>query len=140
MKDKKPEPGIEKGLRLVLDAHSNLISSGTMFDNFKGFTTLVGDASSFPLTRMSGLVLKNGQENYVSINPTDVIADDQIRKIAPSVRNCYFSNETPVEQPLELFKNYSQANCFLECKIKYAKNEMNSSCTPWYFPGNIEII
>ena len=85
MKDKKPEPGIEKGLRLVIDAHSNLISSGTMFDNFKGFTTLVGDASSFPLTRMSGLVLKNGQENYVSINPTDVIADDQIRKIAPSV-------------------------------------------------------
>ena len=67
------EPGIEKGLQLVLDAHSNLISSGTLFDNFKGFTVLVGDANNFPLTRMDGLVLKNGHENYISIKPTDVV-------------------------------------------------------------------
>ena len=84
---------------------------------------------------MDGLVLKNGQENYVSINPTDVIADEGIRKITPMRRKCYFSNENPDEQPLELFKNYSQANCFLECRIKQVRSEMNSSCTPWYFPG-----
>ena len=117
-----------------------MISSGTIFDNFKGFTALVGDANNFPLTQMDGLLLKNGQENYISINPTDVIADEGIKKITPLKRKCYFSNENPDKKPLEFFKNYSQANCFLECKIKYAKNEMNSSCTPWYFPGNTDII
>ena len=132
----KSEPGIEKGLRLVLDSHSNLISSGTIFDNFKGFTALVGDTKNFPLTRMDGLVLKNGQENYISINPTNVIADEGIRKIPPLKRKCYFPNENH----LEFFKNYSQANCLLECRINYAKNMMNSSCTPWYFPGIFKII
>ena len=131
----KSEPGIEKGLQLVLDAHSNHISSGTIFDNFKGFKVIVGDRKKFPLTGMDGLVLKNGQENYVSINPTNVVADEGIRKISPLNRECYFSNENPAKQPLEFFKNYSQANCLLECRIKHVKNEMNSSCTPWYFPG-----
>ena len=136
-------------MRLVLDAHSNLISSGTVFDNFKGFTTVVGDPNSFLLTKMDGTLLKTGQENYVSILPTDIIADkgtkhsffqplDQegIREIEPSKRNCYFSNEKIKENPLQLFKNYSQANCRMECQIRYAQNNMSSPCTPWYFPGN----
>ena len=141
---------MEKGLKLVLDAHSNLISTGTVFDNFKGFTTLVGDTNSIPLTRMDGLLLKTGQENYVSILPTDIIADrgtkdsfyqplnvEGIREIVPSRRNCYFSDENDrMEQPLQLFKNYSQANCHMECQIRYAQNNMSSPCTPWYFPGN----
>ena len=98
---------------------------------------------------MDGLLLKTGQENYVSILPTDIIADkgtkhsffqplDQegIREIKPSKRNCYFSNEKIKEHPLQLFKNYSQANCRMECQIRYAQNNMSSPCTPWYFPGN----
>ena len=140
--DLKPEPGIEKGLRLVLDAHSNLISSGTVFDNFKGFTTVVGDPNSFPLTRMDGTLLKTGQENYVSILPTDITAVQEsdhswegIRTIHPSKRNCYFSDEIITDKPLQLFKNYSQFNCLLECQIKYVRGNMTSPCTPWYFPG-----
>ena len=139
--DLKPEPGIEKGLRLVLDAHSNLISSGTVFDNFKGFTTVVGDPNSFPLTRMDGTLLKTGQENYVSILPTDITAEqgtgslEGIRKIDPLDRKCYFSDEIIVGNPLQLFKNYSQSNCLLECQIEYVRGNMTSPCTPWYFPG-----
>ena len=128
MKSLKSEPGMKKGLRLVLDAHSNLISPGTVYDNFKGFTAIVGDASNFPLTEMNGFLLKTGQENYVSINPIDVVSDYGIKKISPSKRNCLFSDENP----LNLFKNYSQANCLLECQLEHVKKEMN--CTPWYFP------
>ena len=131
-------------MRIVLDAHSNLISSGTVFDNFKGFTTVVGDPNSFPLTRMDGLLLKTGQENYVSILPTDITADqgtghswEGIRTIDPSKRNCYFSDETITENPLQLFKNYSQSNCLLECQIEYVRGNMTLPCTPWYFPGNL---
>ena len=140
--DLKPEPGIEKGLRLVLDAHSNLISSGTVFDNFKGFTTVVGDPNSFPLTRMDGTLLKTGQENYVSILPTDITAEqgtghslEGIRKIDPLDRKCYFSDEIIAGNPLQLFKNYSQSNCLIECQIAYVRGNMTPPCTPWYFPG-----
>ena len=147
--DLKSEPGVGKGLRLVLDAHSHLISSGTVFDNFKGFTTLVGDPNSFPLTRIDGLLLKTGQENYVSIMPTDFTADEGvdgsffqplagngIRRIEPSKRNCYFSDEKINDHPLQLFRNYSQSNCRLECQIEYVRRNMAKPCTPWYFPGD----
>ena len=133
-------------MRIVLDAHSNLISSGTVFDNFKGFTTVVGDPNSFPLTRMDGLLLKTGQENYVSILPTDITADqgtghswEGIRTIDPSKRNCYFSDEKITDNPLQLFKNYSQSNCLLECQIEYVRGNMTLPCTPWYFPGNLNL-
>ena len=128
----KAEPGMKKGLRLVLDAHSNLISPGTVYDNFKGFTAVVGDTSNFPLMEMDGFLLKTGQENYVSINPIDVVSDENINRIPPSRRNCLFSNENPDIFPLDLFKNYSQANCLLECQLEHVKKDMN--CTPWYFP------
>jgi hypothetical protein len=48
---------------------------------------------------------------------------------------------------MKLHKNYSQANCFLECSLFYAqeslvnKSKISASnetqvtaCTPWYFP------
>ena len=137
-----PEPGLKKGLRLVLDAHSNLISSGTVFDNFKGFITVVGDPNSFPSTEMNGILLKTGQENYVSILPTDITAEqgtgnswEGFRKIDPFDRKCYFSDEIITGNPLQLFKNYSQSNCLLECQIEYVRGNMTPPCTPWYFPG-----
>ena len=52
-------------------------------------------------------------------------------------RNCLFQDENEV---LRLHKNYSQANCFLECRLAYAqdllKRQMNTTylCTPWFFP------
>ena len=30
--------------------------------------------------------------------------------------------------------NYTQANCKLECAIKYAQNMTGFNCTPWYLP------
>ena len=134
-KEPKPQPGRTKGLRLVLDAHSDQISPGTVFDDFKGFVTVVGDKSSFPLTKRNSFLLKPGRENYVSISAVNVISDKTIRSIDPQKRICYFYDE----HPLELHKNYSQANCILECSTKYAREKMTSNCTPWYFPGMIFI-
>ncbi len=40
---------------------------------------------------------------------------------------------------MELHKDYSQANCELECSLKYAQLHQSRKtgspvCTPWYFP------
>ncbi len=59
------------------------------------------------------------------------------RSIEPTRRNCLFEDENNF---LRLHKNYSQANCFLECRLGYAQDlmqeQMNASylCTPWFFP------
>ena len=66
-KEPKSEPGQSNGLRLVLDAHSDLISPGTVFDNFKGFITVVGDKTSFPLTKRTGFLLRPGRENHIAL-------------------------------------------------------------------------
>ena len=50
---------------------------------------------------------------------------------SPGKRECYFQEE----HPLKLHKNYSQANCIMECTTQYARDQMESKCTPWYYPG-----
>lgn len=65
----------------------------------------------------AGILLKPGQHNYVAMTALSVEADDDIKQISPERRNCYF----PDENPLEMHKVYSQANCILECSIKYAR-------------------
>ncbi len=61
----------------------------------------------------------------------------QIRSIKPDKRNCLFPEENRM---IKLHRNYTQANCLLECFLFYAQRQLqikyNSSklCTPWYFP------
>ena len=135
---KKSEPksqaGQNKGLKLVLDAHSDMISPGTVFDDFKGFVTVVGAKTNFPITKRQSFLLKAGQENYVSMSAINVISDEAIRSVSPTKRDCYFHDE----YELKLHKNYTQANCLIECTTDYARNLMESNCTPWYFPGNFK--
>ena len=125
------QAGQNKGLQLVLDAHSDKISIGSIFDTFKGFVAVVGNKNEYPLTKKHGFLLRAGQENYVSLSATRVEANENIRPISPEIRKCYFHDE----YPLKLHQNYSQANCILECTIAYARRKMESKCTPWYYPG-----
>ena len=90
-KEPKPHPGLDKGLRLVLDAHSDQISHGTVSDDFKGFVAVVDDKRNFPLTKRQSFLLKSGRENYVSISAINIKSDEAIRKIDPQKRFCYFA-------------------------------------------------
>ena len=91
----------------------------------------MGGRESFPLTQRHSFLLKPGQQSYVAISATSVISDDGIKDIDPQDRKCYFTDE----YPLKLYKNYSQANCLFECQADFARDEMDSKCTPWYYPG-----
>lgn len=41
---------------------------------------------------------------------------------------------------MKLHQKYSQTNCFLECRLFYAQNQImqiynrSTACTPWYLP------
>ena len=129
-------PGYNKGLTLILDAHTDRISSGSVSDDFRGFVATVNSGDEYPLTSQKGFLIRPGHQNYVILSAQQVKADPGIKSINPNNRNCYFSDE----RPLAMHKNYSQSNCILECYVEYArksiekKSNLTGGCVPWFYP------
>ena len=148
LKDTEPQQWIEndidiygkaghgKGLMVILDAHTDRVSSGTIFDGFKGFATVVDGTDQFPLTFQKSFLIQPGYENSVALSAVNIKADDEIRPVPSNKRGCYFSNE----HPLKLHKKYTYSNCVLECSLDYTidvlnrSNKSNGGCTPWFYP------
>ena len=150
----KTQPGQNKGLRLIIDAHTDRISPSTVSDNFRGFSTVIDGGDKYPLTTKNSFLIRPGRENYIALSALSVKADEAIKKITPKKRNCFF----PDEHGLDMHNNYSRSNCVLECGIKYARRMMISSkisnissslnntkssnetigCAPWFYPATDE--
>ena len=136
-KEPSSRPGRNLGLQVFLDAHSDVVESFSVSRDFEGFTGLVTDPGSFPLSNLKGFEVKPGHNNLVAVTAVQVDADDDLRDLKPETRKCLFPDETA---NLKLFKTYSQANCFLECNLKFAQRKqqleqnLTYGCTPWYFP------
>jgi hypothetical protein len=126
---------------VYLDAHTDLVEGLSITSDIAGFNTLIAPSGDFPLTFQKGFEVKVGHKNIIALTATKIDADEGIRHIEPVRRNCRFPNEA---EELKLHKNYSQANCFLECALFYAQEkqkEMNNGshvCTPWFFPFSDE--
>ena len=133
----KTQAGINKGLTIMLDTHSNIWSSASVDSDFQGFTGLIDRTGSYPLMLQNGFQIKTGHNNMIALSATEIDATDELRNIAPANRNCLFPDETG---NLKLHKSYSKSNCLLECSLFYAQNtltkslNLSSPCTPWYFP------
>merc|ERR1712077_31885 len=74
----RTQPGQNKGLRLILDAHTDRISPGTVYDNFRGFSTVVDGGDKYPLTSRNSLLIRPGRENYIAISALKIDADEDI--------------------------------------------------------------
>ena len=131
------QPGINMGLEVILDAHSNVVESFSINNDFEGFTGLITDPGDFPLTNLRGFNIKAGHYNLVAISAVSITGDDDFENLKPASRKCRYPDEIGT---LKLFKNYSQANCFLECSLNYAQKNVQAeqnltqACTPWFFP------
>ena len=130
----KPEAGVAKGLTLVLDSHSDVLSGSSISDDFQGFLAVVNDNKQFPITTQKSVLIRPGHYNLVSIHATKVSARRDIEKYEPAKRLCYFNEESS----LNAHKNYSQSNCKLECQVNQVlialKAKNHSVCSPWFFP------
>ena len=131
----KVQPGQNKGLYIMLDAHSDIFSASSVDSDNEGFVGLVHPKEAFPFTMLEGFKIRPGHLNIVALSGSSVDADISIRPIDPFDRNCYFPDE--IEQ-MKVYKVYTQSNCIFECSIEYAQRRMqdetNSSCIPWYYP------
>ena len=124
----KTQAGKSNGLRLVLDLHSNDVSFGSLFEDFKAFRILIGQPAEFPFVREFGQLLEPGHEYFLALS-TQVINASGIEILSPKTRNCYFADE----KNLEFYKTYSFRNCHFECSINQVKSELG--CIPWYLPS-----
>ena len=137
MMEPKIYPGRAEGLQLVLDAHADKVSSGSVSDNFRGFHVVIDGKDKYPFTSKNGLLIKSGQANEVVMSATRFDSNTNIKSVEPSKRNCYFSEE----HDLKLHLAYSQANCIFQCKIEYTRDQMqrqnngtSERCVPWFYP------
>ena len=137
----KTVPGRNKGLVLMLDAHSDLLTPGSIDSDFRGFMGVIGSGGSFPLTRQEGFEIRPGYNNIVTLTGSKVVADDAMIGLKKTERNCLFPEEN---SDLKIHKNYTYLNCMFECSMYYAQKEVfkkhNSTCQPWFFPSASESI
>jgi hypothetical protein len=134
-------PGVNKGLVVMLDAHSDLMSVGSIDSNIQGFTLFIGPSGSFPLMSQGGIKISPGHSNVITLSSLKIEADSNMKSIDPSQRNCLFSDEP---QHLQIHKKYSYLNCKLECMLSFTQqaiyDKYQQFCQPWYFPTNNDSI
>jgi len=133
----KTQPGINKGLTIMLDGHNDIISPGSIDSDFQGLTAIVTNRDSYPLTRQHGFQIKAGHFNLIGLSATKISAGPDTLAIDSRKRNCLFPQEN---KNMKIHKNYSLANCLLECSFFYAQDllskamNLSQPCSPWYFP------
>jgi len=131
----KAQPGKSRGLTVVLDGHSDIISVGSVKNDTYGFLGLLQPSGSFPTTNLGAFDIRPGHKNNVAITGIVVKSAPELYNLAFGDRNCYFNNEN---SQLKLYKNYTQSNCFFECSLNITKDAMNHTrnipCIPWFIP------
>jgi len=133
----KIQPGLNKGLTILLDAHNDIISQGSINEDFQGFTAVISSRGSYPLTQQNGLKIKPGHFNLIGLSGTKISSDKDVLSIDPVKRKCLFPDEN---SQMKIHKKYSQSNCLLERSIFYAQKRLSESmnltrpCSPWYLP------
>ena len=133
----KSTSGKKQGLQIVLDAHSNILASGSVVTDFQGFVGLIHNRDSFPMVSKLGFQIRPGSNNLVALSAIQIGAKDGIRTLNPKQRNCLFPDEN---KNIYIYKKYTQTNCLLECSLLYAKKKVSEdyklekNCTPWYYP------
>ena len=109
-----------KGLQVILDAHSNLLAGGTVPEDFDGFYAIIDSKDQYPMTTRKSVLLRPGHNNFVSMSATKINSND-ISDIHPSKRNCFF----PKDRNMTVHRNYTQANCILECQLTYGLSKVS---------------
>ena len=128
----KARVGKHNGLRVVLDQHSSLKSIGTLSKDYNALQFFVGGSTEFPQIRDRAFLLNPGHEHFIEISGISIKANQDIKKIRPSQRSCYFSDEGSMSYHSE----YTYSSCKFEASLASAVRKHN--CTPWFLPTHPE--
>ena len=95
-KEPKTQSGRNMGLKLVLDAHSDVVEAFSISRDFEGLLALITEPGNFPLTNLRGFKVKPGHNNLVALSAIKIDADEDLKGLNRETRNCLFPNETCV--------------------------------------------
>ena len=104
---------MKKGVKLMLDLHSDQQALGSLYHESRGFQLFIGQKSEFPVLQQRSLPIQPGAEHRLDLSATRLTTKG-IRGIKPQDRRCYF----PDEGNLDLYEKYSYKSCMFECKLK----------------------
>jgi len=132
--DNEPKslPGRNKGLVVMLDAHRDLLSAGSMDIDFHGFLGFIGSNHTYPRLNLEGFEILGGHRNIITLTATKIDAEPGLEDLDITKRNCRFPYETDV---MKIHKHYSFDNCIFECALLFAQSKSVNGCIPWYFPS-----
>ena len=122
--------GLENGIKLVLDLHSNFEDLGSVSRDFEAFRMYVGQPTEFPVLDHNYILVQPGHETFLSLSG-EVHSASGIEDLTPEDRNCYF----PHEGDLAFYNNYTYLNCRFACGILLAEAQVG--CMPWYLPQRL---
>ena len=74
--------GRSKGLTLILDAHTDLFSAGSVDSDYEGFTGLISSRESFPFTAQELFEIKPGHNNIIALSGTENQAEASLRDLS----------------------------------------------------------
>ena len=80
------EAGESRGLKLILDRHSDRLSTMSVTDDFKGFIGIVDGKDKYPMAYLNDLRINPGMENDIKVNAITMESDQQIREYSPERR------------------------------------------------------
>ena len=67
-KKMKSKGGERGGLKLILDLHSNLVSLGSLDQDYDAFRLFIGQPDEFPVIRQRSIRLRPGDEHFVDLS------------------------------------------------------------------------
>ena len=123
-----PKAGKKNGLKIILDAHYDKVTFGSVYGDASGMRVFIGEPEEFVVMGERGKVLEPGKEHFLDISGYVIKADTKLTKLSPKNRRCFFKDESS----LEYHEVYTATTCKLECGIQAVEKEMQ--CVPWYLP------
>ena len=62
----------------MIDAHTDLVSKGSVYDDVTGFYVHIDSADEFPLVQQNSMLIQPGLINNVVITPTSIKAGEEV--------------------------------------------------------------
>lgn len=95
---------------------------------YRGFEIYLHSPAEVPSFSKNVILLNSKKVVKIKVKPSVMTTSKELKKYAPSVRQCYFNDE----RYLKYFKVYTQNNCELECLSNYTLHECG--CLKFWMP------
>ena len=101
-----------------LEFEGRLKVAGSTDNFFQGWKIHIHDPHEFPEVSRKGIHVGIGKEVEISLSAEALIADENVKTMAPTRRNCLLTEEidVPDMHTMQLFTDYKKSSCQLECK------------------------